>query len=87
MVKAVNSSEKRFSTYLIKNTNLLWELNFANFGPNREIKFPQNFSNAKNKGQIIHRTALIFFQVKNMQNIQKICRPQKLVPTIVPYHV
>ena len=41
---------------------------FADLGPNRKIKFPQNFSNARNKGRIIHRTALIFFEVKNPQN-------------------
>ena len=34
------------------------ELIFADLSPNRKLKFPQNFSNAKNKGSIIHRTAL-----------------------------
>ena len=41
---------------------------FADYDPNRKIKFPQNFSYGKNKGRIIHRTALIFFQVRNPQN-------------------
>ena len=41
---------------------------FADFDTNRKIKFPQNFSNAKNKGRKIHRTALIFFEVRNPQN-------------------
>ena len=36
---------------------------FADLGPKRKIK-----SNAKNIGRIIHRTALLLFQVRNPQN-------------------
>ena len=48
----------------VLSLNTLRELIFAVFadlGLNRKIKFPQNFSNAKIKGRIIHRTVLIFF--------------------------
>ena len=47
---------------------------FADLGSNRKIKFPQNVSNAKHKGRIIHRTALISFKWE----IRKIKFPQKI---------
>ena len=58
---------------------------FADLGPNNKIKFPQNFSNSKNKSRIIHRTALIFFKldirkIKFPQKISKLRAAQKLVP-------
>ena len=54
-----------------RNRRTLRELIFAVFAdwcPNRKIKLPQKFSNAKNKGPTIHRTALIFFQVRDPRN-------------------
>ena len=41
---------------------------FADLDPNRKIKFSQKFSNAKNNGRMIYRTALILFQERNLQN-------------------
>ena len=63
---------------------------FVGLGPNRKIKFPQNFSNAKNKGRIIHRMARLlslnpflpsekFAKLSSLKKSQN-CEPQKLVP-------
>ena len=63
-VKGRNAKQKG-EYYLLRE--LIFAV-FADLGLNRKMKFPQKFSNAKNKGRIIHRTALIFFQVRNPQN-------------------
>ena len=57
---------------------------FADLGPNRKIKFPQNFSNTKNNSQIIHRIACFLSSEKstklNSHKKSQNWEPQKLVP-------